>query len=103
MRSRAKMKISANVDPMIVSESDKLRKKLGIDTFSKYVEYALRSVIKDPELLIKAEMIRSQREMVFWREILTTVREIKAVDQEERGSPAPLPKEEDKIPGSMYQ
>jgi hypothetical protein len=83
LRYRAKSKISANVDPFIIAESEKIRKKLGFDTFSKYVEYALRSVVKDPKILIRSEMISAQREFTFWRETLEAIEEVEASTKEE--------------------
>jgi len=89
-----KGKISANIDLFVLQQSEKLAKRMGTRTFSQYLEYVMRGAIREPESLIKSRIVQLQRELAMQQNLLADIIEVRESQQEEKVSPAPLPKEE---------
>ena len=74
---RSRKKISANVDPFYIKEGEKLRKKLGISTFSRFIEILIRDAINDPLKLMGNEVQRAAQNLAMWQNMYRSLEEVK--------------------------
>jgi hypothetical protein len=80
----ATVKISANIEHATNINAQRLYKRLGYRTFSNFVDYCIRSVLKDPGSIIEYRMKESLRDFNTQRDLLKTLDELKQAQQESK-------------------
>lgn len=69
----SKMKTTVNLSYATYNKADKVRKLLGIDNFSNFIEFVLKKHCSDPEEIIKLKMKEHQQKLMYYKDILDSV------------------------------
>jgi len=72
----AKIKTTVNLEHTTLEQAEKVRKLLGIKTFSQFNEFVLRKHCWNPTELIKDQIRNYQRELLHLQNILNSVTDL---------------------------